>query len=118
MIFLAKAEEEEISEVEEEESSEREESEEEFGEFTFTSLEDIELLVKNTEVWDNLLNGKISIEEAKKAFEENFNSIITIESKKIKSKRKSVRAKKEIKEGKEKKRKKSKKVKEESSESE
>ncbi|QGA54811.1 RNA polymerase Rpo13 [Sulfolobus sp. E5-1-F] len=36
------------------------------------SIQDIELLMKNTEIWDSLLNGKISIEEAKKLFEDNY----------------------------------------------
>lgn len=28
--------------------------------------------MRNTEIWDNLLNGKITLEEAKKLFEDNY----------------------------------------------
>jgi|OSPMetMinimDraft_2_1075162.scaffolds.fasta_scaffold00046_8 hypothetical protein len=60
----------EISEEKEgEESKEVEEVEEEFPRL---SIQDIELLMKNTEIWDKLLDGKISIEDAKKIFEENY----------------------------------------------
>ena len=45
------------------------------------SLQDIELLTKNTEVWHRLMSGKISIEEAKKEFEDN-NSIFVIKTEK------------------------------------
>lgn len=55
---------EEISEEKEgEESKEVEEVEEEFPKL---SIQDIELLMKNTEIWDKLLDGKISIEDAKR----------------------------------------------------
>ncbi|QCO31258.1 RNA polymerase Rpo13 [Metallosphaera sedula] len=45
------------------------------------SLQDIELLTKNTEVWHRLMSGKISIEEAKKEFEDN-NSIFVSKTEK------------------------------------
>nr|WP_320056932.1 RNA polymerase subunit Rpo13 [Metallosphaera javensis (ex Hofmann et al. 2022)] len=49
------------------------------------SLQDIELLTKNTEVWHRLMSGKISIEEAKKEFEDN-NSIFVSKTEKGKKK--------------------------------
>ncbi|WP_054836149.1 RNA polymerase subunit Rpo13 [Metallosphaera hakonensis] len=48
------------------------------------SLQDIELLTKNTEVWHNLISGKISLEEAKKEFEDN-NSIFENKTEKSKA---------------------------------
>ncbi|EZQ03098.1 MULTISPECIES: RNA polymerase subunit Rpo13 [Acidianus] len=54
------------------------------------SLQDIELLMKNTDVWYNLISGKISIEEAKKLFEENYETILASQRKKA-EKKKSVR---------------------------
>ncbi|QKQ99818.1 RNA polymerase Rpo13 [Metallosphaera tengchongensis] len=41
------------------------------------SLQDIELLTKNTEVWYKLISGKISLEEAEKEFNSNFSSYQT-----------------------------------------
>ena len=83
------------NEIEEEKSIEGEsEEEEEDSELVFTSIEDIELLVKNTEVWDNLLQGKISLDEAKKAFEENFQLVLKGEKRKKKKGSKKTKAKK------------------------
>jgi len=48
------------------------------------SVADIELLMKNSEIWDNLLNGKISVEEAKKMFQELASRYNTSDRKKKK----------------------------------
>jgi len=80
-----------------------EEEEEEDSEFMFTSIEDIELLVKNTEVWDSLLQGKITIEQAKKVFEENLALILKSEKGRKKSKKSKVTKKGKKSKGKKKK---------------
>ncbi|AAK40725.1 RNA polymerase Rpo13 [Saccharolobus solfataricus] len=56
----------------EEVNEEKEVEETSEDEFPKLSIQDIELLMRNTEIWDNLLNGKITLEEAKKLFEDNY----------------------------------------------
>ncbi|TRM85090.1 RNA polymerase Rpo13 [Sulfolobus sp. F3] len=46
--------------------------EEESEELPKLSIKDIELLMKNTQIWDDLLNGKISVDEAKLNFDQIF----------------------------------------------
>ncbi len=61
--------------VSQEEGEERVTEEEEDSEFPAVSLQDIELLMKNTETWHELLKGKITIEEAAKKLEENSSQL-------------------------------------------
>ncbi|MEW9490901.1 MAG: RNA polymerase subunit Rpo13 [Candidatus Aramenus sulfurataquae] len=61
--------------VSQEETEEKVTEEEEDSEFPAVSLQDIELLMKNTEIWHELLKGKISVEEAKKILEENASQL-------------------------------------------
>ncbi len=56
--------------------------EREDSELPFLSIQDIEVLMKNTEIWDKLLQGKIDIEEAKREFEKNGKDFDGIEDKK------------------------------------
>ncbi|BDC19215.1 RNA polymerase subunit Rpo13 [Acidianus sp. HS-5] len=79
---------------EEEPKREREEkTEEEEEELPALTLQDIELLMKNTEVWDELIAGKISIEEAKKMFEENYEDLANSQKRKA-PRRKTTKSKK------------------------
>ncbi|MEM0288349.1 MAG: RNA polymerase subunit Rpo13 [Metallosphaera sp.] len=67
------------------------------------SLQDIELLTKNTDIWHRLIAGKISIDEAKKEFEAN-NSLFESKTEKNKvtqSKRKTTKKVKKAKKSKE-----------------
>jgi hypothetical protein len=74
---------EELEVKEEEESRGQEaESEETAEEFATMTVADIEVLMKNTEIWDKLLSGRISIEEAKKMFDEVQSSYSTDKRKK------------------------------------
>lgn len=86
-------EEEEIKEGEEEAEEGAEEEEEELPSL---SLQDIELLMKNTKVWDDLIAGKITIDQAKKMFEENLSKLYPTQKKKtsVTTKKKSIKAKK------------------------
>ncbi|AWR94518.1 RNA polymerase subunit Rpo13 [Acidianus brierleyi] len=80
----------------EETTSEEKEPREEDSEFPAVSLQDIELLMKNTEVWYELLNGKISLDDAKKLFEQNISSMPSqSEGKKAKRKAPAKKVKKE-----------------------
>lgn len=79
----------------EETTSEEKEPREEDSEFPAVSLQDIELLMKNTEVWYELLNGKISLDDAKKLFEQNISSMPQSEGKKTKRKAPAKKVKKE-----------------------
>lgn len=73
------------NEAKEETVEEKEElgTEEEEEELPSLSLQDIELLMRNTEVWDELISGKINIEQAKKMFEENFSRLYAVQKKKV-----------------------------------
>jgi hypothetical protein len=83
-------------ENEETTTEEKEPRGEEDSEFPAVSLQDIELLMKNTEVWYELLNGKISLDDAKKLFEQNISSIPSqSEGKKAKRKAPAKKVKKE-----------------------
>ncbi|WP_245544620.1 RNA polymerase subunit Rpo13 [Metallosphaera yellowstonensis] len=64
------------------------------------SLQDIELLSKNTEVWYKLISGKIGIEEAKRLFEENSSTTQTKSEKSKASKKKSPKKSKSTKKSK------------------
>ncbi|MEM0363702.1 MAG: RNA polymerase subunit Rpo13 [Sulfolobaceae archaeon] len=81
MINVSEGEEEEESSEEKTESEEGEGSEES-EEFPKLSIQDIELLMKNTEIWDNLLNGKISVDDAKRLFEETYKEYAEADSRK------------------------------------
>ncbi len=72
MVSGMSTEEEKEGTIDEEVSEEREVEETSEEEFPKLSIQDIELLMKNTEIWDNLLNGKISVDEAKRLFEDNY----------------------------------------------
>ncbi|AWR97185.1 RNA polymerase Rpo13 [Acidianus sulfidivorans JP7] len=78
------------------EETEDKTEEEEEGELPPLSLQDIELLMKNTEVWDDLISGKISVEEAKKLFTENYTKLSVTQKKKVSTnskKKKSIKTK-------------------------
>ncbi|ARM77104.1 RNA polymerase subunit Rpo13 [Acidianus manzaensis] len=62
--------------------------EEEEGELPPLSLQDIELLMENTEVWDELISGKISVDEAKQLFSENYSRLSVTTKRKSNSKKK------------------------------
>lgn len=57
--------------------------EEDEEELPSLSLQDIELLMRNTEVWDELISGKISVDEAKKLFSENYSKLSLVQRKKV-----------------------------------
>ncbi len=87
------------------EDSEPEEHEDD--DLPFLSIQDIEILMRNTDIWDKLLQGKIDIEEAKKEFEVNGRVFDGIEdrkkakkqaSRKAKSKKKEKKKKEEVEE--------------------
>ncbi|BBG24184.1 RNA polymerase subunit Rpo13 [Sulfuracidifex tepidarius] len=80
------------------EDSEPEEREHEDDDLPFLSIQDIEILMRNTDIWDKLLQGKIDIEEAKREFEVNGRVFDGIEDRKKAKKQASRKAKSKKKE--------------------
>ncbi|WP_054838090.1 RNA polymerase subunit Rpo13 [Sulfuracidifex metallicus] len=58
------------------------EIEREDDDLPFLSIQDIEILMRNTEIWDKLLQGKINIDEARREFEVNGRVFDGIEDRK------------------------------------
>ncbi|AEE93617.1 MULTISPECIES: RNA polymerase subunit Rpo13 [Acidianus] len=83
----------ENKEEEEPKEEKEEKTEEEEEELPALTLQDIELLMKNTEVWDELIAGKITIEQAKKLFEENYEELANSQKKKT-ARKKTTKSKK------------------------
>ncbi len=83
----------ENKEEEEPKEEKEEKTEEEEEELPALTLQDIELLMKNTEVWDELIAGKITIDQAKKLFEENYEDLANTQKRKA-PKKKTTKSKK------------------------
>ncbi|AAY80183.1 RNA polymerase subunit Rpo13 [Sulfolobus acidocaldarius] len=58
------------------------EEDDEGGEFSTVTISDIEMLLKDTEIWDKLLRNELSIEEAKKMFDDVARSYSKADKKK------------------------------------